>query len=175
MFNPSMNFNQIRQYSTKPSKLTHVNEKGEAKMVDISDKIITKRQAKAEGFIKFSNLIPIQQINSNTNKKGDVLSIARIAGILSIKKTFDLIILCHPLSLTKAEITIELVDDVTIRVESTVQCEGKTGVEMEALVGVNVALLNIYDMCKAVDKLMSLEKVRVIHKVGGKSDFTIEK
>lgn len=160
----------VRCYSTK---LTHINSKGEAKMVDVGDKEITKRTASATGLIKFSNEIPIQQIKDNSNKKGDVLSIARISGIMAIKKTSDLIILCHPLQLTKAEIMIEILDGHTIKVESLVSCQGKTGVEMEALTGVNIALLNIYDMCKAVDKMMSIEDVKVIKKRGGKSDFNL--
>lgn len=170
--NPLIHRFGVRPYSTKT--LTHVNEKGEAKMVDIGDKQITKRRATASGFIKFSNEIPIQQIESNSNKKGDVLSIARISGILAIKKTFDLIILCHPLQLTKAEVKIEIIDTHTIKVESIVDCQGKTGVEMEALVGVNIALLNIYDMCKAVDKKMVIHDVKVVEKKGGKSDFVID-
>lgn len=161
----------IRYYSTK--KLTHVNSKGEAKMVDVGDKKITKRQARASGIIKFSNPLPIQQIKENSNKKGDVLSIARISGILAIKKTFDLIILCHPLQLTKVEVIVNIIDEDSIKVESIVECIGKTGVEMEALVGVNIALLNIYDMCKAVDKLMMIQDVKVIKKSGGKNDFEI--
>lgn len=161
----------IRAYSTK--KLTHVNEKGEAKMVDIGDKQITKRRATASGFIRFSNNIPVEQIKSNSNKKGDVLSIARISGILAVKKTFDLIILCHPLQLTKVEVLVEVIDSHSIKVESIVECQGKTGVEMEALVGVNIALLNIYDMCKAVDKQMVIHDIKVVEKRGGKSDFVL--
>ncbi|CCH43764.1 Molybdenum cofactor biosynthesis protein C [Wickerhamomyces ciferrii] len=163
----------IRFYSTK--KLTHVNSKGEAKMVDISNKSITTRQAKAHGYITFSNEFPIQQIKENSNKKGDVLSIARISGIMAIKKTSDLVILCHPLSLTKAEVILEIQDPFTIKVESVVRCEGKTGVEMEALTGVNIALLNVYDMCKAVDKHMKIGNVQVVNKTGGKEDFDLEK
>lgn len=170
--NNSVGGQHLRFYSTKP-QLTHINEKGEARMVDISSKEITKRRASAEGFIRFSTTLAISQITENTNKKGDVLSIARISGISAIKKTPDLIILCHPLPLTKAEISVEILSDTEMRVLSTAHCQGKTGVEMEALVGCTTALLNIYDMCKAVDKHMVIHGVRVLSKAGGKSDFDV--
>lgn len=143
-------------------------------MVDISDKTPTRRTASATGCIKFSNEIPILQIRDNANKKGDVLSVARLSGISAIKKTSELVILCHPLPLTKCSIEIDTVSDTQINVKSTVQCDGKTGVEMEALMGVQVALLNIYDMCKAVDKGIVIDGVQVVKKVGGKSDFALE-
>lgn len=166
--------NQMRCYSTKADKegkLTHLNGQGEAHMIDISDKRITTRMAIAEGFITFSNDFPVEQIRSQSNKKGDVMSLTRISALSAVKKTSDLIILCHPLPLTKATVSVEMVDDRQIRVECLVKCDGKTGVEMEALTGVTTGLLNVYDMCKAVDKEMVIEGIQVVEKRGGTKDY----
>jgi molybdenum cofactor biosynthesis protein MoaC len=140
-------------------------------MIDITDKKVSSRMAIAEGYIQFSNEISIEQVTSNSNKKGDVISLARISALSAVKKTSDLIILCHPLPLTKASVTVEIISPMKLRVECQVKCEGKTGVEMEALTGVAAGLLNVYDMCKAVDKGMTIEGVQVVEKRGGKSDY----
>lgn len=155
-------------------KLTHVNEKGEANMVDVHPKQVTHRVATATGVIEFSNSEPLALIKSDSNKKGDVLSTSRVAGIMAVKKTSELIPLCHPLMITKVKLNLEMLDN-SIKCDCTVECDGKTGVEMEALTGVNVSLLVIYDMCKAVDKRMTMKNIQVVHKTGGKSgDFHIE-
>jgi cyclic pyranopterin monophosphate synthase len=151
------------------SKLTHFNESGEAHMVDVGDKQFTARRAVAKGHIsmKPETLAMIQQ---GTHKKGDVLGIARTAGIMSTKRTADLIPLCHTLALTHVSIDFDI-DDAENRITCSVATEtrGQTGVEMEALTGVQVALLTIYDMCKAVDRGMVIGDVRLVEKSGGKS------
>ena len=144
------------------SKLSHINEKGEANMVDVSAKPDQTRIAKAEGFIQL-NAETMEQVNANTLKKGDVLSTARIAGIMGAKQTSNLIPLCHPLQLSKVEVGFEVLQD-GIKVNAMSKCIGKTGVEMEALTAVNVALLTIYDMCKAVDKNMVMSNITLISK-----------
>ena len=144
------------------SKLSHINEKGEANMVDVSAKPDQTRIAKAEGFIQL-NTETMEQVNANTLKKGDVLSTARIAGIMGAKQTSNLIPLCHPLQLSKVEVGFEVLED-GIKVNAMSKCIGKTGVEMEALTAVNVALLTIYDMCKAVDKNMIMHGIKLISK-----------
>lgn len=159
-------------------KLTHINAKGEAHMVDVSPKDETKRTAVAEGFI-FMKPETLALIESGKAKKGDVLAAARIAGIMAAKKTSDLIPLCHPLMLTKVEVTCAPSKDnqapepfdghCGIRVETTCSLVGKTGVEMEALTAASVACLTIYDMCKAVDRGMEIGPIRLLHKEGGKS------
>lgn len=159
-------------------KLTHINAKGEAHMVDVSPKDETKRTAVAEGFI-FMKPETLALIESGKAKKGDVLAAARIAGIMAAKKTSDLIPLCHPLMLTKVEVTCAPFKDnqtpepfdghCGIRVETTCSLVGKTGVEMEALTAASVACLTIYDMCKAVDRGMEIGPIRLLHKEGGKS------
>jgi cyclic pyranopterin phosphate synthase len=143
-------------------KFSHVDEKGRANMVDVGDKPDMTRTAEAEGKIKLSTLA-IELIIENKNKKGDVLTTAQIAGIMGGKRTSELIPLCHPLNITKLDVTTELVKDGVI-VKSFARCVGKTGIEMEALTAVNVALLTIYDMCKAVDKEMRITDVKLIKK-----------
>ena len=151
------------------SDLTHFNSAGEAHMVDVGDKAVSKRSAIAEGRIRMQPET-LALIESGTAKKGDVLGVARIAGIMAAKKTADLIPLCHPLALTKVSIDLE-----TRREESAVYCRvtvhtsGQTGVEMEALTAVQVTLLTIYDMCKAVDRGMTMDTIRLLEKSGGKS------
>ena len=152
------------------SDLTHFNQAGEAYMVDVGDKSITKRVAVAEGQIMMLDKT-FYLIKQGNHKKGDVLGIARIAGIMAAKKTSDLIPLCHPLALTKVTVDFQMLDDDDVAVQCRVQVEtsGQTGVEMEALTAVQVALLTIYDMCKAVDRGMIMTDIRLLEKAGGKS------
>ena len=153
-------------------KLTHFNEEGHAIMVDVTDKVATQREAVAKGKIVVSQEI-IDRIKNNEIEKGDVLGIARIAGIMAVKKTSELIPLCHPLFISKCAIDFELEkENGIIRTFCTVKTDGKTGVEMEALTGVQVTLLTIYDMCKAIDKHMVMTDIHLVEKTGGKSgDF----
>ena len=151
------------------TKLTHFNESGEAHMVDIGDKNSTVRRAVVKGRISMK-AETLALINEGNHKKGDVLGIARTAGIMATKRTADLIPLCHPLSLTHVSVDFAI-DDPNNSIECTVitQTRGQTGVEMEALTGVQIALLTIYDMCKAVDRGMVISDIRLIEKSGGKS------
>lgn len=153
-------------------ELTHFDEQGNARMVDVSEKEITSRSACAVGCIQVNDEI-IHKIEQSDMKKGDVLGVARIAGIMGVKKTSDLIPLCHPLMINKVNIDFEIdKENNLIYAYCTVKCNGKTGVEMEALTGVNVCLLTIYDMCKAVSKDMVMKDIHLISKSGGKSgDF----
>jgi cyclic pyranopterin phosphate synthase len=151
------------------ARLSHLNEKGEARMVDVSEKAVTSRLAVAEGFV---SMMPqtLEMILDGTAPKGDVIATARIAGITGAKKTAELIPLCHPLAL--AQVTVDFTpsrDPCGIRVEATAKVDGKTGVEMEALTAVTVACLTLYDMCKAVDRAMSLGGIRLVEKTGGRS------
>jgi len=151
------------------SDLTHFNQAGEAHMVDVGNKEVTKRVAVAEGQINMleSTLALIKQ---GGHKKGDVLGIARIAGIMAAKKTSDLIPLCHPLALTKVTLDFTVLEDeVAVQCRAQVETSGQTGVEMEALTAVQVGLLTIYDMCKAVDRGMIMLDIRLLEKMGGKS------
>ncbi|MEJ8295049.1 cyclic pyranopterin monophosphate synthase MoaC [Delftia tsuruhatensis] len=151
------------------SSLTHFDAQGQAHMVDVGAKPATHRVAVAEGRITMQPET-LAIIQSGTAKKGDVLGIARIAGIMAAKKTSDLIPLCHPLALTRVAVDFEFLPGApAVRCRATVETVGPTGVEMEALTAVQVALLTIYDMCKAVDKAMVMEGVRVLEKHGGKS------
>lgn len=151
------------------NQLTHFNQQGEAHMVDIGDKEVTKRIAVTEGRILMQDET-LQRILAGDNKKGDVLGIARVAGIMASKKTPDLIPLCHPLSLTHVEIELQTIENpASVYCQTTVATNGKTGVEMEALNATQIALLTIYDMCKAVDKGMVIDGVRLLKKSGGKS------
>lgn len=143
-------------------KLTHIDDKGKAQMVDVGPKPDQERRAIAEGFIKLQPGT-VALISDNKIKKGDVLSIAEIAGIQAAKQTSNLIPLCHQLQLTKVEVKCHLVEN-GVKVQSVAKCIGKTGVEMEALTGVSVALLTIYDMCKAVDKQMEIGNINLIEK-----------
>ena len=150
-------------------KLNHFDSKGNAIMVDITEKNITERKAIAKGKI-FVNDETYKRILDGNMTKGDVLGVARIAGIMATKKTSDLIPMCHPLMLTKSQIDFEFSEkEKSITAISTVKLSGKTGVEMEALTGVNVALLTIYDMCKAIDKNMVISDIHLVEKTGGKS------
>lgn len=151
------------------SSLTHFDSQGQAHMVDVSDKAHTKRIGVACGTIHML-ATTFALVQSGTTKKGDVLGIARIAGIQAAKKTSDLIPLCHPLALTRVAVEFALNDtDHCIACTATVETVGQTGVEMEALTAVQVALLTIYDMCKAVDRGMTITDVKLLEKHGGKS------
>jgi len=151
------------------SPLTHLNEKGEARMVDVSDKAVTHRIARAEGFVSMRPET-LALVESGQAKKGDVLATARIAGIMAAKKTHELIPLCHPLPITKAAVDFELSNEPPgIRVTAEVKVTGQTGVEMEALTAVTVACLTIHDMLKAADKGMTFSGIRLVEKTGGRS------
>ncbi|MCI5503239.1 MAG: cyclic pyranopterin monophosphate synthase MoaC [Eubacterium sp.] len=153
--------------------LTHIDEKGNAFMVDVSEKEETARVAVAQGQIRVNDEV-MNAILNHKVKKGDVLTVAQVAGILGLKKTSDLIPMCHPLMLTNAKITFRIDEsEQIIIVECTTKTTGKTGVEMEALTGVSVALLTIYDMCKAIDKTMVIENIKLCEKSGGKSGHFI--
>lgn len=151
------------------SELTHFDERGNAAMVDVGDKEITERTATAAGTVTMAPAT-MKLIVDGGVKKGDVLSVARLAGIMGAKKTPDLIPLCHPLALTsvKVELTCDT-DRNAVDISATCKLKGRTGVEMEALTAVSVTALTVYDMCKAVDRGMKLENIRLIHKAGGKS------
>ena len=151
------------------SKLTHINDKGDAQMVDVSDKNNTTREAKA-GAVVLMKAETLELIVSGSHKKGDVLAVARVAGIQAAKKCWELIPLCHPLMLSK--VSIELTpnqEKSCIEIIATAKLNGKTGVEMEALTAASIAALTIYDMCKSVDRFMRIDNVQLLEKKGGKS------
>ncbi len=150
-------------------RLTHFDASGNAVMVDVSEKAVTTRIAEARGSIQVNQAV-YDAISNGTAKKGDVLGVARIAGIMGAKKTSDLIPMCHPLMISKCTVDFTMHPE-TLSIEACcmVKVSGQTGVEMEALTGVNLALLTIYDMCKAMDKGMKITNVRLIEKQGGKS------
>lgn len=149
--------------------LTHFNQAGEAHMVDVGEKSITERQAEAEGLMTMQP-DTLRLIVAGGHKKGDVLGIARIAGIMAAKKTSELIPLCHPLMLTHVNVELTPVSEQSaISCRVTVKTTGQTGVEMEALMAVQITLLTIYDMCKAVDRGMVIQKVQLVKKSGGQS------
>jgi cyclic pyranopterin phosphate synthase len=155
--------------------LTHFDEHGQAHMVDVSDKAVTSRIATAKGRVVMQP-DTLRQIVEGSAKKGDVLGIARLAGIMAAKKTPDLIPLCHPLPITKVSVELTPVpDDNAVEIEATVKTTGQTGVEMEALTAVNIAALTVYDMVKAVDKTMIITDIRVTLKEGGKSGRLVAK
>ena len=143
-------------------KLTHLDQSGKANMVDVGEKPQSKRMAVAEGFI-FLKAETLEMIRENTVKKGDVLTVAEIAGIMAAKKTPELIPLCHQLNLNKVEVRATI-HETGVRITATAKCTGKTGVEMEALTAVSVGLLTIYDMCKAVDKNMRISDIVLLEK-----------
>ncbi|MFC3152084.1 cyclic pyranopterin monophosphate synthase MoaC [Litoribrevibacter euphylliae] len=157
------------------SKFTHIDDKGNAVMVDVSEKQATTRTSQAEGFV-YMNDETLAMVMAGSHKKGDVLAVARIAGIQAAKKTSDLIPLCHPLMLSSVKVEFDAQPDQgRIKVLSMCKLTGQTGVEMEALTAVSVACLTVYDMCKAVDKMMRIDGVRVLSKSGGKSgDWQVE-
>ncbi|MDP2681252.1 MAG: cyclic pyranopterin monophosphate synthase MoaC [Deltaproteobacteria bacterium] len=156
-------------------KLTHIDKKGKAKMVDVTAKDITEREAVAKGSV-FMQQGTLKVVLANEIKKGDVLGVAMIAGIMAAKKTGEMIPLCHPLNITSVDISFEPVRDKNcIDITATVKVSSQTGVEMEALTAVSVAALTIYDMCKAIDKGMTISNIRLMKKTGGKSGTYIRK
>jgi molybdenum cofactor biosynthesis protein MoaC len=184
---------QLRLYCSQPPeppapKLTHLTSTGEAHMVPIHTKAVTTRTAIAEGSVLFSSATALSLISSNANKKGDVLAVSRISGIMAAKKCAELVVLCHPIPLSSVEVDVTPImetpeeaqdeGEVVVRepgernrvqIRARVTCEGKTGVEMEALTAVMGAALAVVDMCKAVDKGMEISGVRVVSKTGGRS------
>jgi cyclic pyranopterin phosphate synthase len=151
------------------SRLTHLDESGRAHMVDVGSKFDTKRLAVAKGEVVMK-METLELMRAGTLKKGDVLTVAQIAGIAAAKRTSDLIPLCHPLPITHAEVTLALDDSLPgVTITATVKTTGKTGVEMEALTAVAVAALTVYDMAKAVEKTMKIQNIRLVEKHGGKS------
>ncbi len=157
------------------NSLSHINAQGEAQMVDVTDKKVTRRQAVAEGKVKMS-LSTLEAIEAGNAPKGDVLGTAKIAGIIAAKKTADLIPLCHPLPIKKIEVNLECDRDLPgYVIRATVTTKAATGIEMEALTAVSVSALTLYDMAKALEKSMRIEYVRLISKTGGKSgDYFVE-
>ncbi len=153
--------------------LTHVDAAGNARMVDVGDKGVTARRAVAVGVVRMSD-VAWAAVVGRTAKKGDVLGVAQIAGIQAAKRTADLIPLCHPLALSAVRVELEATEPGVVRCEAEVRCVGRTGVEMEALTAVQVALLTVYDMLKAVDRAMVLGPTQLVEKSGGKSDFVAD-
>lgn len=147
--------------------LTHINEQGRARMVDVSEKNITLRTAEAYGVIHTDKEI-VEMIKSGGIKKGDVLAVAQVGGIMAAKRTSDIIPMCHPINTTGIDISFNINSD-NIEIFSRVKCKGETGVEMEALTAVSAAALTIYDMCKALQKDMVISEIKLISKTGGKS------
>jgi len=150
------------------SELTHFDEHGASRMVDTSDKPETLRQARASGLVRMAPATAAL-VRDRALAKGDVLEVARLAGIMAAKRTGDLIPLCHPLPLTSVALELGFDSDDLLRIEATVRVLGRTGVEMEALAAVSVAALTVYDMCKAVDRGMTIERIRLEEKSGGRS------
>jgi cyclic pyranopterin phosphate synthase len=150
------------------AELTHFDERGGSRMVDVSGKGVTLRTARASGLVRMEPAT-LGMIRDRRLAKGDVFEVARLAGILAAKRTGDLIPLCHPLGLDAVELSFAPVDPGTVRIEATVKVEGRTGVEMEALCAVSIAALTIYDMCKAVDRRMVIDQVQLEEKTGGRS------
>ncbi len=148
--------------------LSHLNEKGEANMVDVSDKVETRRVAVASGVLRMQPET-LRQILDAGMPKGDVLAVARVAGIQGAKRCADLIPLCHPLPLSKVQVDFEALDESRLGISAAVTVTGRTGVEMEALTATSVAALTVYDMCKAVDKGMVIESIQLEQKTGGRS------
>ena len=155
--------------TTSPQHLTHLNQKGEANMVDVTDKAVTARTARAQGFINMNDTA-FSLVTKGEHKKGDVFAVARIAGIQAAKQCSMLIPLCHPLMLSKVQVDFEIDNEnQRIKVLSLCKLSGQTGVEMEALTAVSVACLTLFDMCKAVDPEMEIHGIKVLSKEGGKS------
>ena len=154
------------------NKFTHINKKNQPKMVNVGDKKITKRQATAKAIMFLgAEIIGHFQNDELVTKKGPVFQTAIIAGIQAVKKTSELIPMCHPLLINGVDIDIEIINSTDIEIICTVSIEGKTGVEMEALTGANIAALTVYDMCKAISQKMVIKEVKLIEKSGGKSDI----
>jgi len=154
--------------NTQMSELTHFDDRGASRMVDTSAKPETLREAKASGLVRMAPAT-LALIRDKGHAKGDVLEVARLAGIMAAKRTGELIPLCHPLPITSAAIDFAFEGDSVLRIEAKIRIFGRTGVEMEALTAVSVAALTVYDMCKAVDRVMTIERVRLEEKSGGRS------
>ena len=150
------------------AELTHFDEQGASRMVDVSAKPVTLREAKASGIVRMRPET-LRLIRDRGLAKGDVMEVARLAGILAAKRTGELIPLCHPLGIDAVNVAFEIPDDSSVRIEATVRVTGRTGVEMEALTAVSVAALTIYDMCKSVDREMVIGRIRLDEKSGGRS------
>jgi cyclic pyranopterin phosphate synthase len=150
------------------SELTHFDDSGAARMVDTTAKAETEREARASALVRMA-ATTLATIRAGTAVKGDVLGVARLAGILAAKRTDELIPLCHSLPITGATVDFSFPDDTTLRIDTTVRTFGRTGVEMEALTAASIAALTVYDMCKAIDRVMTVERVRLESKKGGKS------
>src|SRR3954447_20681742 len=148
--------------------LSHFDSAGASRMVDVGEKQVSRRVARASAVVRMASET-LTLIQDNRAAKGDVLEVARLAGIMATKRTADLIPLCHPLSVESVTIDFDFEGDQTLRIEATVQIEAKTGVEMEALTAVSVAALTVYDMCKAVDRGISMERIQLEEKSGGRS------
>lgn len=155
------------------SELSHFDETGAARMVDVSVKSETLREARASAVVRM-NPATLALIKDVKLAKGDVLAVARLAGIMGAKRTGDLIPLCHPLPITGVQVDFTYLDDSSLRIDAVVRTFGRTGVEMEALTAASVAALTVYDMCKSVDRVMFIESIRLDSKRGGKSDFVRE-
>jgi len=153
---------------TKPNALTHLDEQGRARMVDVGPKEITSRVARAQSVVRMSPST-LSLLVSGSAPKGDVLAVARVAGIQAAKKTPELIPLCHTVALTSVEVVLEPSGEATLEILATARCLDRTGVEMEALVAASVAALTVYDMLKAVDRSMTIEATRLLEKSGGRS------
>jgi cyclic pyranopterin phosphate synthase len=149
-------------------ELSHFDSSGASRMVDVGDKQVTRRIARASGTVRMSTAT-LALVREKRASKGDVLEVARLAGIMAAKRTADLIPLCHPLPLESVTIDFYFVDDQTLGIEASVQVESKTGVEMEALTAVSLAALTVYDMCKSVDRGMLIERIQLEEKSGGRS------
>jgi cyclic pyranopterin phosphate synthase len=150
------------------SDLTHFDSSGASRMVDVGEKSVTRRTARASGLVRMSPET-LAIVRDKRVSKGDVLEVARLAGIMATKRTPDLIPLCHPLAIDAVQVDFAFDDDRTLRITATVQVEAKTGVEMEALTAVSVAALTVYDMCKSADRGMSIERIQLDEKSGGRS------
>ena len=148
-------------------ELTHFNEQGRARMVDVSGKAVTYRTAKAAGRV-WMNPETLEKVRAGQMAKGDVLAVSQVAGIMAAKRTWELIPMCHPLPLTSIDISFAFQDDA-LDIQAQVKCSGETGVEMEALTAVSAAALTVYDMCKAVQRDMVIDQIRLLEKTGGKS------
>ncbi|QDT46235.1 Cyclic pyranopterin monophosphate synthase accessory protein 1 [Symmachiella dynata] len=158
----------LRHTGVVMAELTHFNEDGASRMVDVSEKPVTARMARAAGTVRMQSATR-QLIVDRKLSKGDVLEVARLAGIMAAKKTADLIPLCHPLGLDAVEVEFETPGDDVVRIIAVARVQGRTGVEMEAMTAVSVAALTIYDMCKAVDRGMTIGEIELLEKAGGKS------
>lgn len=157
------------------SNFTHINKENQPKMVDVGDKKITKRQATAVAKMFLGEaIISLFENEELKTKKGPVFQTAIIAGIQAVKKTSELIPMCHPLLINAVDVSIKVCNATEIEILCTVKIEGKTGVEMEALTGANIAALTVYDMCKAISQEMIIKEVKLVHKSGGKSDINLQ-